>query len=405
MLFKNLPFLACLLFLSCLTSDLFSQITAKKFGDGLRITAQDSSFNMKIGFRFQTLFLSEFDVPDDDLGSLENNETRILIRRSRLKFNGFAFTPKLKYKAELALSNRDNGGGNSSTFNNAANIILDAWVEWNFFKNLSIRVGQMKLPSNRERVISSGNLQFVDRSRLNSRFTLDRDVGAMIRNHHKLGETFILKEAVTFSSGEGKNITAANVGGTAVTFQLEALPFGKFQSKGDYVGSDTKREPKPKLAINVVYDINSNAGRERGRGGSFIVNPTGEFIGRNLTNLHADLIYKHNGLSFMAEYSNTSADGGPIVTNEEGSVIGTYFTGTGLNLSLGYLFESNWEIAGRFTDIRPDEGVAEDEIQYTLGLNKFIVGHKLKIQGDVTYRAIDNSDDDFFYRLQMDIHF
>ena len=387
------------------TLNLTAQIVAPKFGNGLRITAQDSSFTMKIGMRFQTLFLGENDLVDDDFGQATDTQARIFIRRARLKFDGYIFSPKLKYKTELALSNRDNGGGNSSTFSNAANIILDAYIEWNFYKNLSLRVGQTKLPSNRERVISSGNLQFVDRSRLNSRFTLDRDVGLILRHHHKLGETFILKEAIAFSSGEGKNITSGNIGGSALTFQLEALPFGKFQSKGDYIGSAIKRETTPKLAIQLVYDINRDAGRERGRGGSFIVNPTGDFIGRNLTNFHADFIFKYQGLSFMAEYANTSADGGPVVRNEEDNIIGTYYTGSGVNLNLGYMFDSNWELAVRWTDIRPDEEVANDEMQYTLGLNKFIVGHKLKVQGDITYRSIDNSDDELFYRLQMDVHF
>ena len=156
--------------------------------------------------------MGENDLVDDDFGQATDTQARIFIRRARLKFDGYIFSPKLKYKTELALSNRDNGGGNSSTFSNAANIILDAYIEWNFYKNLSLRVGQTKLPSNRERVISSGNLQFVDRSRLNSRFTLDRDVGLILRHHHKLGETFILKEAIAFSSGEGKNITSGNIG-------------------------------------------------------------------------------------------------------------------------------------------------------------------------------------------------
>ena len=37
---------------------------------------------------------------------------------------------KLKYKMELALSIGDYGGGNSSNFSIAANIILDAAVEY-----------------------------------------------------------------------------------------------------------------------------------------------------------------------------------------------------------------------------------------------------------------------------------
>lgn len=401
----RLYFSVIMLVLSTLSAELHAQITAPKFGSGLRIMAQDSSFSMKIGIRFQTLFLGENNLIEDDFGDLSEGDARVFIRRSRLKFNGFAVNPKFTYKLELALSNRDNGGGNSANFSNAANIVLDAWSEWNFYKNLSVRVGQMKIPSNRERVISSGNLQFVDRSRLNSRFTLDRDIGVFLRHHHKLGDTFILKEGFVFSSGEGRAITAANVGGAAFTFQLEALPFGKFQSKGDYIGSAIKRETKPKLAIQLVYDINNQAGRERGRGGSFIVNPTGNFIASDLTNFHADFHFKYQAWSVMGEYANTSADGGPRVFNEEDQLIGTYYTGSAVNLAVGYMFPRNWEIAARWTDVRPDEFVANDEIQYTLGLNKFVVGHKLKVQGDVTYRTIDGGDDEFFYRLQMDVHF
>ena len=388
------------------TCDVMAQIKAPKFGKGLQIMAQDSSYSMKIGFRFQTLFLGQYDVVGGDLGSLENRESRVFIRRSRLKFGGFAFSPKLKYKAELALSNRDNGGGNSSNFSNAANIILDAFVEWNFYENFSVWVGQGKMPGNRERVISSGNLQFVDRSRLNSRFTLDRDVGIMLKHHHTFGDRFILKEIIAYSSGEGKNLTSSNVGGAALTMKIEALPFGNFASKGDYIGAAVKRESEPKLAIAVAYDVNKDAGRERGRKGSFIVNPTGDFMAHDLRNLHIDMMFKYQGISFMGEYAHTSTDEGPFVYNEEGTEIGTYYTGTGVNLALGYMFKSNWEIAGRWTDIKPEEGVASNETQYTLGLSKYVVGHKLKVQSDITYRAIETSDnDELIYRMQMDIHF
>ena len=40
-------------------------------------------------------------------------------------------------------------------------------MKWNFYKNFELWFGQAKLPGNRERVVSSGNLQLVDRSILN----------------------------------------------------------------------------------------------------------------------------------------------------------------------------------------------------------------------------------------------
>jgi len=394
------------LFLAVLGS-LNAQIVAPKFGSGLQITGQDSSFYMKIGMRFQTLYLSEWDIAEDGLTAVDNSSSRLFIRRSRLKFDGWAVTPKLKYKCELSLSNRDNGGGNDDRFSNAANIILDAFVTWNFYEGFSIWAGQGKMPGNRERLISSGNLQFVDRSRLNSRYTLDRDAGVMLLHSHKIGNgDFLLKETFAITSGEGKNLTSANVGGHDYTFKIEALPFGNFQSKGHYVGSAVKRESTPKLAIAAAYDINKRAGRERGQKGSFIVDADGNPLGKDFTSFFADMMFKYQGYSIMAEYAKRVVDGDdPNVFADTDQLVGTYYSGSGVNLSLGYMTKNNWEFATRWTSINPDEGVANDEVQYTFGISKFVVGHKLKVQTDATYRSIDGSDDDFFYRMQMDIHF
>ena len=87
------------------------------------------------------------------------------------------------------------------------------------------------------------------------------------------------------------------------------------------------------------------------------------------------------------------------------NLIGTFFTGSGFNIQAGYMLKSNWEPVFRYTTMNPQTGVANDEVQYTLGLNKFVVGHKLKVQTDFTYRAIDGADDQLMFRTQLDIHF
>ena len=155
------------------------ETNAPKFGKGLfNLVGQDSTWTMKVGLRFQTLATSQWDVSN----GLTNPETSMLIRRSRLKFDGFAFSPKLKYKVELGLSNRDQSGGSYYT-HDSPRYILDAVLKWNFSGNFVLWFGQTKLPGNRERVISSANLQQVDRSLLNSRFNIDRDMGFQLRHH------------------------------------------------------------------------------------------------------------------------------------------------------------------------------------------------------------------------------
>jgi len=402
----NLKIAPLLMLLSVIFISLNAQIKTSKFGSGINFMASDSSYSLKFGFRFQSLATQTWDF---DEGEVSNYEGTALIRRSRLKFSGYAHSPKLTYKLELGLSNEDIGEGLGIEFNRAANMIIDASVKWNFYNNMAIQFGQRKLPGNRERIVSSGNLQFVDRSRLNSRFNIDRDMGITLFNHQKLGAMFVLKETIAISQGEGRNVTQGNFGAYSYTGRIEALPMGEFLKDGEYVGSSIVREKTPKLAIAAAYNINYKAVRERGQLGSFIENSQGDYTGRTLRTYFLDAMFKYEGLSLMAEYADRKVDGdvNTVFENINGisTEIGQFYTGSGINLSAGYMLRSNWEIAGRYTYINPDKNVGADDRRYTFGLSKFIVGHKLKLQTDLTLIDIVNGDDILMYRTQVDIHF
>lgn len=378
------------------------EINAPKFGKGLfNLVGQDSTWTMKVGLRAQLLGSSSWE---------ENNvnETSFLTRRARLKFDGYAYSPKLKYKVELGLSNRDLSGASQYT-SNAPRYILDAVLQWNFYQNFELWFGQTKLPGNRERVISSGNLQQVDRSLLNSRFTIDRDFGFQLRHHFNLTETFIVKEIFSLAQGEGRNITTGNLGGHQYTGRIELLPFGDFASKGDYKGSDLKREKKPKLAIGLSYDYNNNAVKTRSNQGSYMTIDGADdtYFETNINTVFLDAMFKYNGVSLMAEYSDRTASDA-FAKNSDGSLTGDEVqVGKGLNLQMGYLFNNDIELSGRYTHIELDKNITgkNPESQYTLGLSKYIVGHKLKVQTDISHLEIEGSNNKLMYRLQVDFHF
>ncbi|MFT7899730.1 porin [Tenacibaculum ascidiaceicola] len=379
------------------------QTNAPKFGKGIfNLVGKDSTWSMNMGARMQFLATAEWDSNKD---GLYNPSSSMLVRRARLKFKGFAFSPKLKYKMELGLSNRDISGASEHT-GNAPRYILDAVLKWNFHQNFELWFGQTKLPGNRERVISSADMQLVDRSLLNKRFNIDRDMGIQLRHHFNLSDKFVVREALAFSQGEGRNVTVGNLGGHQYTAHLELLPFGKFEGKGDYVGGDLKREQTPKLAIGMSYDFNNNAVKTRSNQGTYMVNDEG-YYQTNISTFFMDAMFKYKGFSFMGEYSYRDAKD-PIAKNSDGTPTGEIVqVGSGLNLQSGYLFDKNWEVSGRFTNISLDENITGKgtENQYTIGLSKYIVGHKLKVQTDISYLDIATATNQLMYRLQVDIHF
>lgn len=389
-----------------------AQFTNKEFGKGFNLVGKDSSFYLNAAFRFQNIFINDWTVRNDDLSNIGDHESSFLVRRARLKFEGFAYSPKLEYKFELGLTQRDINNDNVTYLSNASQIIYDAVINWNFYKGFSLKVGQTKLPGNRERVISSGNLQFVDRSLLNSKINLDRDMGLQLLHEAKLGEKFEILTIAAFSQGEGRNITSGNIGGYQYTFRVEALPFGMFASKGDYVGSDISREAKPKLAIGFTYDHNDHAGRTNGNLGTFI--EADDIYLKTLQTCFVDMMFKYKGFSMMGEYAiRGTSDKNPYVLDESGNKIldskgksQKYYTGAALNIQAGYLFKGNYEFALRYTKLVPHNlSVGNDENQYFIGYSRYIKGHKLKVQVDLGYSSIVDRDDELIWRTQVDIHF
>jgi phosphate-selective porin OprO/OprP len=396
-----------LLIALCSSATILGQeVVNNSFGNGFyNVIAADSSYSMKLAARMQSLYIADWDVNDAD--GIHNVGSQFLVRRARLKFGGFVFSPKVKYKLELGLSNKDLGKVDDRN-NNAPKMILDAVVKWNFYKNFTLWAGQTKLPGNRERVVSSANLQLVDRSLLNKRFNIDRDMGIQLRHHFTIGKNFIVQESLAVSQGEGRNVVQDNLGGYQWTSRIEVLPFGKF--KGAYAGGALKREETPKLAIGATYDYN-NAVKNKSNQGSYMLIDDGEaYFQTNVNSIFVDAMFKYQGFSFMAEFANRDSKN-PIAMNSDGteSESGDVVqVGNGLNLMSGYLFNNDFEITGRYTSIALDKAITgkDLETQYTLGLSKYFKGHKLKVQTDVSYLTVENNGTSgLMYRMQFDLHF
>jgi hypothetical protein len=333
-----------------------------------------------------------FTTEDGDDFSI--NEVEARVRRLRLRFDGFIYNPRLTYLIQLSFS-RGDMDYESLGF---PNIVRDAYVQYAVTKSFSVGIGQTKLPGNRQRVTSSGDLQLADRSIVNSTFNIDRDFGVQFAlKKHK----YAFKGAI--SSGEGRNISSSD-NGLAYTGRVEFLPMGQFTNGGDYFEGDLAREPKPKFSVGVSYSYNQNAIRTGGQLGSFLYNAT------DISTAVIDMIYKHNGFAIAGEYIKRTSPA-PITADEDGAERWVY-VGDGKNIQGSYIFKNKFEIVSRYSVINPGEEIKTREKikeQYTLGLNKYIKGHRIKLQSDVTYEQ-DRMDEvsaaikDFWiYRFQIEV--
>lgn len=369
-------------------------IKAPKFGKGiLNFKGEDDSWSLKFGARMQLLSANNWFYDD---GALKGHTASALVRRYRLKFDGYVYDPTVKYKLELGLSNHDLSGDHIST-KGAPRLVLDAVVMWNFAGNFEVWFGQTKLPGNIERVISSANLQLVDRSRVNGEFTLDREFGIQLRHFHNITDKFVVRERLAVAQGEGRNITINNTGGHHYMGRIELLPFGLFEKKGDYIGGDLAREKTPKLMLSSTYSYNFDARKNRGSQGLYFedIDPAYKGVTTDVRTFFVDAMFKYKGFSFMGEYADRSADNMLVRV------------GDGINLMSGYLFKSNWEVAGRFTNIFLDS--RENRNEYTLGVSRYVVGHKLKIQSDITYSDVKSFStgsnvERVGFRVQVEMH-
>ena len=388
-------------------AQLGSQIPYFTYGKGLGIMSPDSLFLMNIRFRMQNrIGMETMSATDWEPAVIEAR-----VRRLRLRFDGFVYNPKLTYVIQLSFSRGDIDYEDSGF----PNIIRDAMVIYNFNKHFALGIGQTKLPGNRQRVTSSGDLQLPDRSIVNTEFNIDRDFGVQVYYRNAIKSfNYVLRGAV--SSGDGRNFNNAGtsstvssdiaVNGLCFTGRIELLPFGEFTNNGDYFEGDLAREPKPKVSFGAGFSNNENAKRTGGQLGGYL------YESRDIETTMFDVLYKHNGWAFAGEFLNRYARD-PITENPNDATKKRHvFAGHGQNYQGSYLFRSKYEIVTRYSVVVPDYEIQLVEPmlqQYTLGATKYLRGHRVKLQTEFTYakdtwlKGLEEDREYFIMRFQIEV--
>lgn len=360
---------------------------------GVGFVTSDSVFSLNFQFRMQNraMYISNSET------DLAPEAFEMRVRRLRVKFTGFLLNPKLTYYFQLGFSRGDMDwrGPENNKVNSSPNIIRDAVIYYNPTKKLRLGFGQTKIPGNRQRVISSGDQQFFDRSIVNARFTLDRDFGFF---GHYTTPYLIFRGSLT--SGEGRNSDLSN-NGLAYTGRIEFLPFGHFTGENDYQEGDLEREEKLKVSVAATYSQNDRALRTQGQLGNDL------YAAKSMDAFEFDLLAKYNGWAWYTEFMNRTTSNPITIDPTNSSQISAVYAGMGFMSQMSYLFKNNFEIAGRYATSKPSSklydnaevpSLNEKQIEnYELGVTRYFNGHRLKVQGGIMYsRLTDLRVDSFF---------
>src|SRR3990172_2065748 len=373
------------------------EVSYKKPGDGFTLKTKDGNFSLNMRLRAQFQF-SVNDTTD------ELTATDFRIRRLRFYWIGNAFRPWFEYYIQVSA---DNGSDLQ---------LRDAYFNAAYKKEAVPRVGQFKVPFNREELNSSSELQLVERSIVNEQFSLGRDIGPAL--YGLLGN--YVTYGVGIFDGNGRNAASLDsnllyVGRVMLTPCCGTLKYGNssFPISGDYKIEPNFFEDKPLIAFGVAAAGMEGLNIDRKTPDAAIEARFDEIgiVTGDFAQLTADVNFKYKIFSIEGEYDARWI-------SPDGASIDTVFD-QGFRIQSGvFLIPKLVEVAARFAYIDfdasvpnvPDVDEPDNQWQITPGLNFYMShSHKWKIQLDYSFiknEFTNASDiDENIFRAQLQAYF
>ncbi|PWI29297.1 porin [Flavobacteriaceae bacterium LYZ1037] len=369
------------------------KINAEYTDKGFAFSTSDNNYLLHIESRLQFRFATPNDqdpLTFDDF--YKDNQTTFKINRARLKIGGHAYKPWLKYYFEYELSQ-----GNLLDFR----IMIE---RWDFFK---IKIGQWKTYYNRERVISSGKQQMVDRSIINRPFTIDRQQGIEFygRIFPQTLADFTYHLSILTGVGRGATVNDDNH-----LMYVGRLQWNMFGRELEMTGSDLKFHEKPTGLIALAAATNRSPYTRFSQAGGGELTGFDEGIpGQYRVNQALlETAFKYKGFSWQNEFHIKSVK--DYVNDDSRNLNGQYF-------QAGYFFSNIWsiipeplEVAGIYSNYNPDIDIANNyERELGMAFNWFFNEHRNKLTMEIThfsYHSVDNQNPkEWRFRLQWDISF
>ncbi len=346
------------------------QATVSLGDRGIVFTIPDARTELTLRTRIQEHFTV---VADEDLGRIQR--VGMQVRRLRLGLAGTTVDPRLRFNVQLSFARGDmdlEGSG-------FPNVVRDATVAWQLTPAFQVMAGQTKLPGNRQRVNSSSEIEYPDRSIVNALFNIDRDVGIW-GQYVTNAASGPLTIRASLTGGEGRN-QAVGDAGLAYTGRVEWHPLGAFAANGAYTEGDLQREPAARLAIGATHSVNERTTRTAGQLGLPLFAP------RTLRSSFVDVLFKRRGLAASAEYALRTADD-PVTRS--GDAVRAVFAGHGVTAQVSYQLPGGYAPGFRVARVVPHRDIAGTpgalrSTQTSAVLTRYFKGHKVKMAFEFGY--------------------
>lgn len=362
-------------------------------GDGLQYGSDSDWASVNVSTRFQMRYVSDFDDEPLEADDFINGDDtkKFSFNRSRIKAEGHVYKPWLKYFTQFEL-----GDG----------FFLDYGIAIEKYDWLNFKVGQWKLEYSRERVISSGKQQMLDRSIINRMFTIDRHNAASVYGRFNQDTLADISYWAGVGSGNGR--------GNGLSGDGKPLYFGRIQWNPlgggvDWTASDLESHDEPALSIAYSRSVSEGAfTRFSSSGGGQLDWWRAEDDQINhIRQFNYDVAFMYRGFSAQAEYheKRVTTDAQPGISLRGYYVQGGYF----LHNAFDWI-PKQLEIAGRYATYDQSKGYsAKKNEEQAVALNWFFAGHDSKITLDYTRFDLNAETkreyDDDRVRLQYDVSF
>lgn len=360
---------------------------------GWLIESADGNFTTHAQLRLQLRYSYPFEQDPQTLDVMNSQVQHILqILRARVKIGGHAFTPKLKYYFEYDV---------------ASSSLLDFWGAYKVNKGFNIMAGQYKARFNGERVISSGEQQFVERSIITRPFTLDRQAGiTLFGNLHGEGSlNFSYWAAVLTGLGRGSYVPDDDA--MMWMFRGQWNMFGEVMP---FSGSDLERSKRWRgyLAGGVATNRSQFTRFSSSGGGQLGAYENPSLPGQYRTNQwFVETAFKRSGFSWQQEFHWKMIN--DLVNLSDRLHLGTLVQLGSFPSTYLSLFPESLEFAARYAFYLPDYPNPDNQLEeVSFVINWFFSGHRNKLSAETSWLELEDAgilDSRWRFRLQWEVSF